>query len=425
MTAALGCWVVAMAAALWASRRLARALVAVTAAVFAWEALSRGVVWTDGLSLAALVLTPMLLSTQQERDRQAVALARQRREAALSGLSQRSQAVLAMGTTTRALEQRITALTRLYQVTKATSGALHPEALVVAFMEAALPLLGIERMRLLDAEGTSPRAFRAVREGGQVTLHTGVLEPEEQALRQQATAEAARPVPVQGVLGDVAVVAMALRRQKQVVGVLVAEALSPHAAETFAVVADQLALQYVRVYLYQRVEALAVTDALTGVWVRRHFVERALDELARAGRQRLAGTLLMVDLDRFKEKNDTYGHLVGDVVLRDVAQLMRRHLRDIDLMARFGGEEFVILLPEADVSQALPIAQRLRQLIEVHPIRAYDELLAQTVSIGLAAYPAQGTTLEQLMERADQALYAAKHDGRNRVVTWAAAMDRQ
>jgi diguanylate cyclase (GGDEF)-like protein len=93
----------------------------------------------------------------------------------------------------------------------------------------------------------------------------------------------------------------------------------------------------------------------------------------------------------------------------------------VDLIARYGGEEFILLLIETDAEHALPIAQRLRQLVELHPIRAYDELLAQTISIGMATFPQDGQTLEALIERADQALYAAKHAGRNRVVTYQAS----
>jgi len=187
-----------------------------------------------------------------------------------------------------------------------------------------------------------------------------------------------------------------------------------------SLVANQLSLQLSRIHLYGQVEALAVTDALTGLSVRRYFLERAKEELERSKRHQLSCTVLMTDLDHFKEKNDTYGHLVGDVVLRDVAALLKRNLREIDLIARFGGEEFILLLIETQIDQAMPIAQRLKQLVEVHPIRAYDELLTQTLSIGAAGFPEHGQTLEELIERADQALYAAKHAGRNRVVRWSA-----
>lgn len=209
-----------------------------------------------------------------------------------------------------------------------------------------------------------------------------------------------------------------LWREQQPVGALVADELPEEQLATLSIVANQLSLQLSRVSLYQQVEALAVTDALTGVSVRGHFMGRAREEVARSARHGLSCTVVMTDLDFFKQKNDTFGHLVGDVVLRDVARLLQQNLREIDMIARYGGEEFTLLLIETDLEQAVPVAERLRQLVEVHPIRAYDELLTQTISIGLAAFPAHAKTLEALIERADQALYAAKRAGRNQVVCW-------
>ena len=97
---------------------------------------------------------------------------------------------------------------------------------------------------------------------------------------------------------------------------------------------------------------------------------------------------------------------------------MRHKLRGIDLVARYGGEEFILLLVETDAEEALVIAQRLREAVEGHPIRAYDETVQQTVSLGIATFPHDGETLEELMQRTDEALYAAKRAGRNRVVRW-------
>ena len=199
---------------------------------------------------------------------------------------------------------------------------------------------------------------------------------------------------------------------------MIAENLPEEQVKTLAIVADQLALQLSRIHLYQQVESMAVTDTLTGLFVRRYFPARAQEELARAKRHGLSCTLLMADLDHFKQKNDTYGHLVGDVILREVAQLLKRNMREIDLIARYGGEEFILLLVETTVDQAMPITERLRQLVEIHPIRAYDELLSQTISVGVAAVPGDAQELEALIERSDQALYAAKRAGRNTVVRY-------
>ena len=187
---------------------------------------------------------------------------------------------------------------------------------------------------------------------------------------------------------------------------------------TLPTLANQLALHWSRVQFYEQVEALAVTDSLTGLWVRRAFLERAHREVDRTKRLGLPCAVLMVDLDHFKRQNDTYGHLVGDAVLRDVAKTLQRHLRDVDLCARIGGEEFVLLLVDTPLEHAALIGRRLQQIVAVQPIHAYDEVVTQTISIGVAALPDHAQTLDLLMERADHALYAAKRAGRNQVVVW-------
>jgi diguanylate cyclase (GGDEF)-like protein len=164
-------------------------------------------------------------------------------------------------------------------------------------------------------------------------------------------------------------------------------------------------------------ESLAITDSLTGLFVRRHFVERSMVELARCKRYNHSCALLMVDLDHYKDINDRHGHLVGDAVLQETAQLLRRHLRDTDVLGRFGGDELIILLVETNTEQAVRLAQRLRRLVEEHPIGvANDLVVAATVSIGLATFPDDADSVELLMARADEALYFAKRAGRNGVM---------
>ena len=161
-----------------------------------------------------------------------------------------------------------------------------------------------------------------------------------------------------------------------------------------------------------KTQAEAMQDALTHVLVRRAFLERAAELLREGG----PCSVLMVDLDHFKEKNDMYGHLVGDVVLAEVARRLQQALRAGDLIGRYGGEEFILLLPKAEKAQAAVIAERLRVAVAVHPINTSNVVMTQTLSIGLAASPEDGATLEALTAAADQALYAAKHEGRDRVM---------
>jgi len=167
----------------------------------------------------------------------------------------------------------------------------------------------------------------------------------------------------------------------------------------------------------KRLEKLAATDALTGCLNRRALAEQLEQELDRARRYGLAITILLADIDHFKEVNDTRGHITGDSVLRQVGELLRRAARSVDLVARYGGEEFVIVMPETALQGADVFANRLRRLIEGHDFAEPGENpLKRTVSIGLAAFPDDRINgSDSFVALADQALYRAKNEGRNRV----------
>lgn len=166
-----------------------------------------------------------------------------------------------------------------------------------------------------------------------------------------------------------------------------------------------------------RLEQLAQTDPLTQLLNRRALSERISAEMERAIRYDSTLALLMIDIDHFKRVNDSYGHLVGDDVLRDVGQLLLETIRGSDIVARYGGEEFLLLLPETDDTGAEAFAERIRESVERRAFGDDGGLgLSLTVSIGIAVYPAARIeSVEDLFARADAALYRAKADGRNRV----------
>lgn len=172
-----------------------------------------------------------------------------------------------------------------------------------------------------------------------------------------------------------------------------------------------------RLKLYQKVQMLAITDGMTGVYVRRHLMERFEGELERSKRFDFKLSYLMVDIDHFKNINDQYGHLVGDVVLKQVAQIIKKNVRELDLVGRYGGEEFGVLLIETDDSGALYVAERIRAAVEEKDFKAYDENLKVTLSIGCSTLSDKAKDVAFLIETADAALYKAKHEGRNRVCT--------
>ncbi|MFA7429491.1 MAG: diguanylate cyclase [Rhodospirillaceae bacterium] len=165
------------------------------------------------------------------------------------------------------------------------------------------------------------------------------------------------------------------------------------------------------------------TDELTGVANRRAFLERADDEINRSLRYGNTLSLLMLDIDLFKQVNDTYGHAAGDAALKRLVEACRPALREHDMLARLGGEEFVVLLPHTDAARALLVAERLRDAVERAGVETPAGLFHITVSIGSATLPpgtapdATAEALSMLLERADKALYRAKHGGRNCVVS--------
>jgi diguanylate cyclase (GGDEF)-like protein len=168
-------------------------------------------------------------------------------------------------------------------------------------------------------------------------------------------------------------------------------------------------------------EQETITDPLLGIHNRRFLDQRLEEELLRARRHRLDLTLLMVDLDHFKRVNDTHGHPIGDRVLQHVARLLKGGLRQTDVLARFGGEEFVILLPHTPEPDAAQLAERLRAVVEETPLPLPSQgdhggLLRMTASIGSACLQPGDRDAGTLLARADKALYLAKQGGRNRVV---------
>ncbi|WP_200375835.1 sensor domain-containing diguanylate cyclase [Thiocystis violacea] len=175
-----------------------------------------------------------------------------------------------------------------------------------------------------------------------------------------------------------------------------------------------------------RLRELAISDPLTGLLNRRHFYELAQRELERFTRYRRPLAAIMADLDHFKSINDEQGHLIGDQVLQTVARMLSESMRQTDLLCRYGGEEFAMLLPETDIRTASLTAERLRAMFDTQPIDTERGPLRLTVSLGVAAISAGETiSLETLLDNADRMLYAAKDGGRNQVAIWDLSSNRK
>ena len=177
----------------------------------------------------------------------------------------------------------------------------------------------------------------------------------------------------------------------------------------------QIGISLERVRLFQEVQNLALTDPLTGLQNRRSLFELGKIEFARSHRSRRPFCCMMLDLDHFKQVNDNYGHPVGDQVLQEFAERCKCSVRDVDLVGRYGGEELLIFLPETDLQTAIQVAERLRASVAEKPIIVSGQKVNITVSIGVSGKDENTFQLETLIARADQAMYIAKHKGRNRV----------
>jgi diguanylate cyclase (GGDEF)-like protein len=187
--------------------------------------------------------------------------------------------------------------------------------------------------------------------------------------------------------------------------------------ELFGYLAGQATLSIENVDLHETVQQQAVTDELTGLWNVRQFHERLDGEIERADRFGTPLSLVMLDIDKFKSVNDTYGHQQGDRVLVEVARVLRRLSRDVDLPARYGGEEMAVVLPQTDLAGAEQQAERMRAAIESMGIQRLDGQgqLPITASFGVASFPGEGVDKSALVAAADAALYRAKRAGRNKV----------
>ncbi|MGM9320599.1 GGDEF domain-containing protein [Deinococcus aquaticus] len=180
--------------------------------------------------------------------------------------------------------------------------------------------------------------------------------------------------------------------------------------------ADRLSIALANLRLQETLKHQSVRDALTGLFNRRYMEETGGRELARAQRHGQPVSVLMLDVDHFKRFNDVHGHAIGDAVLRRLGSVLSRQFREEDIACRYGGEEFLVLLPGCTADAALERAEVLRQAVGSLPVAAPDtEGLTVTVSVGIAATVRGSGVLSDLIAQADQALYAAKRAGRNRV----------
>jgi len=210
----------------------------------------------------------------------------------------------------------------------------------------------------------------------------------------------------------------------KIIGVLNAEstkiaAFNERDEKLFSVLAASAGMAIENARLHRRISNMTMTDDLTGIHNYRYFVQRLEEEKRRASRYNLPLSLIMLDLDWFKKTNDTYGHEVGNIVLKEIVQVVKSCIRDTDTFCRYGGEEFIIILPQTGTYDASLLGERIRASVEKHDFTIATGIaeLKITVSLGTTSFPDNGLSTTELVQTVDMALYRAKGSGKNMVCT--------
>jgi GGDEF domain-containing protein len=259
----------------------------------------------------------------------------------------------------RKLDETVSEIVNLYEITKAMSGTLlfgDIFQLFSEFLKKNFKFMSCKLILIDHAKAGAGRVYKieAPRNGAYPEKTTVAKQEliDEEILNEVSKAKK--------VVFYEDFIAIPLTSQNEIIGVLSVEGLNDEALEKFLIVSRQFSLEIEKVRLYETVQQLAITDGLTGVFVRRYFLDMLKEELERSLRHHFRLSFLMIDMDHFKECNDRSGHLVGDVILKDVARMMKKNIREIDIIGRYGGEEFALLLPETDKNSAAIAAERLR-----------------------------------------------------------------
>ncbi|HOW87467.1 MAG TPA: GGDEF domain-containing protein [Candidatus Omnitrophota bacterium] len=323
----------------------------------------------------------------------------------------------------RHLEVQVASLMNLFEIARDFSECMDFNTLAEFLLKKLRTELAFEKMQIFllnqgsaEKKAGLPKIYSMLSEG---------VREEERALTESERQDFNALEQAKGMVRREQVWYFPIFEGKEMSSVFAIHGIKEEDLARVEVLSAYLVLLIKKIKLYETVRELAIVDELTQVFLRHHFFERLEEELRRSMRFKLPLTVLMLDIDHFKRYNDDFGHLVGDATLKEVADLLKRNLRRVDLVGRYGGEEFVVAMPETRVANAVEVAERIRSNIARYDFQLYNVKTRVTVSQGLIVFDGEAAAqLEnvnvknlavELIQKADQAMYRAKEEGRNRV----------
>lgn len=331
---------------------------------------------------------------------------------------------------TSELEKFQAQLELIYDNSRVLASILDTEGVVKEVMRILGNILQYDNFAIVFRDRWGNFYYRARLVEGQLSFHPKAIDIERMELVRKVT-DVGEPIRILDVSSREDYLPLSQQSKGAMIvplishgrthGVLSAESntserITDRDMQMLTVVARSAALAIENAELHRRTEELTVIDELTETFNYRYFIQKLQEERRRSLRYSLPLSLIMVDIDHFKKLNDTYGHENGNKVLRSLSAIMKECIRDVDIFCRYGGEEFVVILPQTKRSEASTIGERIRSQVEKHITSTPDGRSIQiTVSVGVSSFPENGKSHEELVSVADQALYRAKDQGRNLV----------
>ena len=332
---------------------------------------------------------------------------------------------------TSELERSQAHLELIYENTRVLVGILDVDEGIVEVMRITGKLMNYPASGILLKGPGGNFIYRGRDIDGKTNFHLKAADSKSNTLILRV-AKQAEPVTVKDIGGRIdyqpqrsntrSVMIVPMVAHGKTIGILTAESSKAGAfgekdQNMLTVVARAAGMSLENAMLHHKMEELTITDELTGVYNYRYFAEKLREEQRRASRYNLPLSLIMLDIDWFKKFNDTYGHEIGNIVLKGITSVVKKCIRDVDILCRYGGEEFVVILPQTPQIEVTPIGERIRQQIYETSFGGGDNIpqLKVTVSVGISSFPENGKPHEELLSITDNALYRAKGSGKNKV----------